>query len=104
MKFIVLLLLVGSLSAEGYIYNKQDQALLATFDIKSETKMTSKVETKASFGSMVKPYKTITLDIYQETDVNVEQQQIIIARLLAQLKALQEAKVTVNPKFKVIVR
>ena len=100
MKYLLLLLLVGSLSADGYVYTKQDLALIASFD--TETKVIS--QTKAKFGSMVKPYKTITLDIYQETDVNVEQQQIIIAKLLAQLKALQEAKVTVNPKFKVIVR
>ena len=74
------------------------------------TKVEKKVEqvqslaTKQTFGSMVTPYKTITLDIYQETDVNIEQQQIIIAELLAKLQALQAAKVTVDPKFKVIVR
>ena len=60
--------------------------------------------TKQTYGSMVKPIKTITIDVYQETNVEVEQKQRQIAQLIAQLKQLQESKVTVDPKVKVIVR
>jgi len=60
--------------------------------------------TKKTYGSMKKPYKTITIDVYQETDVKVEQRQKQIAALIAQLKQLQESKVEVEPKIKVVVR
>jgi len=60
--------------------------------------------TKKTYGSMKKPLKTITIDVYAETDVEVEQRQKQIAKLIAQLKQLQESKVKVDPKVKVVVR
>jgi len=60
--------------------------------------------TKQTYGSMKKPYKTIIIDVYHETDVSVEQKQRQIAMLIAQLKQLQESNVKVNPKLKVVVR
>lgn len=95
--------------------DKQSDKLLGkSFTTKQESKQSDQVSlqanqesvqvTKQTYGSMKKPVKTITIDIYQETDVNVEQRQKQIAQLIAQLKQLQETKVTVDPKYKVIVR
>ena len=92
--------------------HKKTVAAKQTTTVKQSTSVkqsvvTSSVQekvTRQTYGSMKVPYKTITIDVYQETDVKVEQRQQQIAALIAQLKQLQESKVTVTPKFKFKVR
>ena len=131
MRYLVVLLLISTAYAHDSILLKQGynakaiaraNALIsnegATHDEESVYTSSSSSSASASVsasteqrsvksytqGSMKTPYKTITLDIYQETDVNIEQRQAQIALLIAKLKQLQETKVTVKPKFKVVLR
>jgi len=89
----------GNLSYKALVVKQQASQTVAVKQSQQQVQVVNR-----TYGSMKKPYKTITVDIYQETDVRVEQRQAQIAKLIAQLKQLQESKVTVEPKFKVIVR
>ena len=73
-------------------------------DSKTVVYQAQSITTKKTYGSMKKPMKTITIDVYQEVDVELEQKQKQIAMLIAKLRQLQESKVKVNPKLKVVVR
>ena len=62
------------------------------------------VTTKQTYGSMTVPVKTVTVDVYQETSVEIEQIQQQIAVLMAKIKQLQQMQVKVKPRYKVVVR
>ena len=80
--------------------SEQVQAILHSV----RSKQVIHTNTKRTYGSMKKPIKTLTVEIYQETTVEVEQIQAQIAVLMARLKQLQKMQVKVKPNYKVVVK
>ena len=80
--------------------------ILMKQQVEQKTTVEAKQESNASYivGSMDKPVKKFIIEVYQETSVDVEQKQQQIAKLMAQLQQLQETKVKVDPKIKVLVK